>query len=154
MKKKPDPVAPKKDLLPAELIIADTLTIIDEYVKTQKAILDEYAVELMLGDGIMTELNAGYENLAIQVGKLEPEEVEEPEMSLDTIIEKLGDEDIDEEKAVEILEKLDEEHVREWIRGQGYSYIKVENLAMQMKLDDFISTELYPYYSDQEKMVM
>lgn len=145
-KRKPDTVAPKP-LSPAEAVSYDALQVAKDYLQTVKNILGDYAVDLMLGDGIITELDAAGETLVRELSEIDT--TQDDDQVFKYIVEQVGELNLDSWQTQELLSKLDEEEVNEFVRGKGFMAIKIDNMDKQSKLEEFIETEIFPLYNDQ-----
>jgi hypothetical protein len=65
------------------------------------------------------------------------------------VLEEMPDDDIDCDELITVIENVDPEALCDHFTKQGYACIKCETLAQQQKLEEFLKTELFPLYSDQ-----
>lgn len=118
------------------------LDALDTYTDMEGTILEEY----MAGDdGMLTELAAAKAKFQIAIEKLIPDEISADKLKND-IRKALQDCEIEEDDPIVLL---DEGTITSHAASLGYACVKIENLADQMKLDEFICTELYPHHNDQ-----
>lgn len=152
---KPVQVAKPEKQTTVEII----LDLLNEHIKTTKAIVEDYVGGL----GMETELAAAYDNLEIEIRELDAE------MDFDTLLDKmkeLKDRDIKSDELLEfikenndydsdkVIELLDPSDVDSWATSNGYVLIKVDNMNLRTKLEDFIKTEIYPHLADQNEFLI
>jgi DNA repair exonuclease SbcCD ATPase subunit len=85
------------------------------------------------------------------------DEMVEDQSDVDTLIKKLRDFSLNSDQANQLLEIVkddDEDNIYDFVRGEGFMYVKVNNILDQQKLEAFIERRIYPYYNDQQKNVM
>jgi DNA repair exonuclease SbcCD ATPase subunit len=85
------------------------------------------------------------------------DEMVENQSDVDTLIKKLRDFSLNSDQANQLLEIVkddDEDNIYDFVRGEGFMYVKVNNILDQQKLEAFIERRIYPYYNDQQKNVM
>lgn len=123
----------------------------DEFLKTQKAILDDYCAG---NAGMDTELEAAAENFRVTLDDLSEMDAE----AVAEIIESIG---ISSSDATTILDKIDQSDIKDYLednnhlfREEGDVVIQINNLADRMKLEEFLTTELYQHLSDQNSFLI
>ena len=121
------------------------LDALDTYIDMEGTILEEY----MAGDdGMLTELAAAEANFRKAIEKLIPDEEDFNDKRLIESVRHALQDCVIEEDDLAVM--LDIDTIISHAASLGYVCVKIENLADQMKLDDFICTELYPHLNDQE----
>lgn len=128
-----------------ETVIEKVQDLLDEHSKTVIAIVQDYVG----GDGMEHEISVAHDNLKSEIDLLDGEE---PELNLDKLIEKITDhKDYDSDKLIAVLDPSD---IDSYATSNGYCLIKVDNMNLRGKLEDFIKTEIYPHYADQNEFVI
>lgn len=115
----------------------------EKYTDIEGTILDDY----MCGDdGMFTELAAAEENFKDEIEMLLLDDVD-GKTFLKKIKESLENNVFDES---ELLSLVDEDTILSHAASLGYVCVKIENLADEMKLEEFVKEQIYPFYSDQD----
>lgn len=139
--KKPPPVKVAKKV--EETIIDKVIEQFERYIDVTGAILDDYVVDQ---DAIM-EIAEADKNLIADFRELE----EKPDFDL--ICEQLKNLDQDEVDWKELFDicstHLDPGDVSDFLTSDGFIYVKVSNMLLKDKLEEFIKKEIIPYYNDQ-----
>lgn len=123
-----------------QTIIEKVNDLVDKYLDTTSAILTDYIAD----PGMELELGQADVDLQKGIQALEPD----PDKAFDDIIDRLTDMDVDID-ADRLLGVLDDDQVRAYLKGKGYAIIKVDNLAQQDKLTEFVEKEIWPNYNDR-----
>lgn len=119
------------------------LELLDKYVDTTGAILDDYVAD----DGMVTELGAADQNLREAIEEFQHESEED---ELKSIVARLKELEPDQEQSLELLEVLDEDAIWDWSKSEGYAYVKCQTMEQHNKLEEFVTTEMYPHYNERE----
>jgi len=136
----------KKKSVPVNTNNQEILKLFKTHVETRNAIVDDY----MIGnDSMEVELERADENFINSVEALEVEE------SVDQAMRILNDattNGLDCDKLMDLLiQNFGEIELWDYMRNKGVTLVKINNLADQMKLDEFLTTEIYPLLADQIK---
>jgi hypothetical protein len=132
-----------------ETTIDKVLELLDKYIDTTGTILESYETDIILGDGLTTELGQADANLRSDIENLNEED------TFKTLIKKLGELDEKDIEADELLDLLDADAIRDYLAdGDGCAIIKINNESDRRKLEEFLHTELYPYLSDQQANII
>jgi hypothetical protein len=125
-------------------LIEEVLDRFKDFQDTTGAILDDYLV----ADGAITELAAADESFIEDL-----KEMDEGEDDFETLLEKLKKMDVKDVDHLELFElcadHLDPENVSDVLTKDGFIYIKVENIVLRDKLEEFIKTEIMPSVNEQ-----
>lgn len=137
--------------------------ILEKYNLTTKAIVADY-----IGDAEMqAELTWAFEKLQKQIKELTPVKAApfKPTFeNLFALLEKLPAEEVDCDALLEFckgkiydpesaLALLSREAVKDLMTENGHIVIECNNIALRTKLEEFLYTEIYPHYNDQQKFV-
>ncbi len=142
--------APRKDLTREHVVKhADAIELIlaklDKHFKTVEAILDSSL--LGVEEDTRFGLTVAQDNLREEVAELELKTPYD-EMLQDVV----KHDDFDSEEAIKaIADEVGEIDVWTYFRNKGFAIIKIDNILDEQKLREFVTTELYPLYSDREK---
>jgi len=138
--------------------ILKVVGLFQQHIDTTGAILEDYVVG---NDGMFIELGEAHKSFLEAVKEIEIED------NAEKLIEKLGDQNLNESEYDSLLKVLvgqyentddkllgtmDADDIAAHLSGKGYSIIKVDS-AKREKLKDFIESEIYPYYNDQKAFV-
>lgn len=85
------------------------------------------------------------------------QEEKDREFTVDELIIKLKDCNIDDDKAKELLDIIGEDNpevVYDFVKDKGYCYVKINSLVDEQKLRSFLEKEIYPRYADQVENIM
>lgn len=113
--------------------------------QTVKAILEDYVAS----EGEILEVEQSINDLA--------EMVDDCEMDFDYLLDRLkalGKPN--EEESRELLKLIDEEVINERIeeeienKNDGFALVKITNMDQQRKLEEFVSTEIWPHYNEKD----
>ncbi len=121
--------------------------LMQKYQSTTAAILDDYrALAMPVEDDLIVELGTAEDTLitAIEALDVEPEK----EMLLQSLYEALYNGEIDSD---EILKLFDKSDIRNYAMSEFDITVMCTDGNIRAKLEDFITTEIYPYYSDQQE---
>jgi hypothetical protein len=132
---------PKKKV--EEKTVGEQITdIFNQYLDTTSAIIDDYVPD----PGMLVELSCADKNFQEEINALQ-EELETKETNFKYLLKKVKDhKDYDDAELWEIIEPG---YAAEWLATKGYSVIKLENMQQQIKLEEFVTTKLYPNYNDR-----
>lgn len=126
-----------------ETLYEKALDKFNDYTNVTGAILEDY----MCGDnGMFIELSAADKNFCDALEEVLVEEVLNEKKVIAYLKENVDD--VDHE---DIINVLNEEQVLDWAVSKGYATIRVENLADKAKLEEFVTTQLYPNMNDADK---
>jgi chromosome segregation ATPase len=119
-------------------------------------ILEDYVAGPAMTEEVMIKFqnlkNSIYQHVEALQDKvyLQEEEIKDLEQEVKSRDEDLSDKDKEIKDLEEKVEELEEgEHLTE----QGFVMVKVDNLVHRDKLENFIHTEIYPNYLDQQSYV-
>lgn len=127
-------------------IIEQVKELMQKYQSTTAAILDDYrALAMPVEDDLIVELGIAEETLltAIEALDVEPEK----EMLLQSLYESLHNGEIDSD---EILKLFDKSDIRNYAMSEFDITVMCTDGNQRAKLEEFITTEIYPYYLDQK----
>ena len=124
----------------------------DNFLKTQKAILDDYCAG---NDGMDTELEAAAESFHAKLADLS-------EFDADSVSELIESEGfLTAPEVTKILDKIDQSDIKDYLEENGHLFreegdvvIQINNLQDRMKLEEFLTTEIYPDLVDQNSFLI
>lgn len=154
-------MADKLDTLFGEYL--DTLSAIqDAYKEKRKALLDDYLAddqliaELATADsGMDTELKAADQGMTALLDNLKDDLEELENLDLDKVVGWLTDQDLKQKQVNEILDTLDDDHIRSYANGDGdYILIKVNGMNHRDMIEEFVKEKIYPSYNEQKEYVI
>jgi hypothetical protein len=120
--------------------------LLQKYQVTTAAILDDYrALAMPVEDDLILELGAAEDVLVAAIEALDVEPAKE--MLLQSLNEAYCSNDIDSD---EILKLIDKSDIRDYAMGEFDITIICTDGNQRIKLEEFIKTEIYPYYLDQQ----
>lgn len=129
----------KKKSPKEKTIVDDVLAIFDSYLDTTGAIIADYVPD----SGMLLELAEADKQFKEDIKELDITEL----MQFDDLFGRLKE--IEEVDSNKLLSLCDKDAVWNWAASKGYAIIKIENLQDQTKLEEFVTTELYPNYNDK-----
>lgn len=156
---KPEPIPqPQKP----KTVIEQIVELVNKHIDITEAIIENYSY--LTDIGMDTELRAADENLKSAVYDLGDEVTE---FSFKDLVQKISDHDdfeagdiiglldgadIDDhtDKLINLLEADD---VQDYFINQGYACVKLNNMRDRNKLEEFLKTEIYPNFRDQEDFI-
>ncbi len=124
--------------------IEEILKMLEEYIDTTGAILDDYLAD----DGLITELGEADKNLR---EKIESMQIENDFDSIVTQLEKIqkkSPDDIEGEKLIPFCSKGDLEN---WALDEDYCLVRVADINKRSLLEEFVTTHIHPFYNDQQE---
>lgn len=137
---------PEPDTLSEKLKVA-----FNDFLKTQKAILDDYCAG---NDGMDTELEAAAENFHAVMEDLS-------EMDAEAVAEIIESASFSSSDITTLLAKIDESDMKYYLEDNGHLFreegdvvIQINNLKDRMKLEEFLTTEIYPDLTDQNSFLI
>ena len=124
-------------------VVDEVLDMLDKHQTDITAILDDYVV----GDEeARSALASAAEYLRENVADIEVN------ADFDKLVEAVVEHD--DFDAEELLKAVDKEHgaynLHEYVSGQGYGLIKVENIDQQSKLREFVESQIWPLHADRD----
>jgi len=122
-----------------QTIIEKVNGLLDNYFDTTEAIIIENFAD---GSSFIAEMKAANDHLILQVDKLEDDK------DFDTLLTEL--EEHDDWDTGKILEGIGEDEVRSWFVEKGYALIQCDSMEQRSKLEDFVTTEMYPHNNDRD----
>ncbi|GAB1462193.1 hypothetical protein [Pedobacter sp.] len=117
--------------------------IFDDYLEGDSKMLDAIMVE---DKAFTAKIEALREDVS------DNEESFEINVGVDIITEHLKELLMDDDQLSELFKIIlnqGEEIVFNYLSDKGYAFVKLNSLADKMKLEDFITTEIYPHYNDR-----
>jgi hypothetical protein len=131
-------VKPAKEKTVSEQII----DLFNQYLDTTSAILTDYVAD----PGMLVELSCADKNFIEEIEALQ-EEMDSKELTFDDLTKKLSEVDDFDNSA--ILDLCDPELAADWFSNEGYAIVKIQTLDQRTKLEDFVTTEIYPHENDK-----
>lgn len=116
--------------------------LLEKHIDTTGAILDDYVAD----KGMITELAECDKNLRSDIDDLFDEE-----QDFDSLLKRLQEMDLDTDQTEKLMDLFDTGDLSDRLTRGGYVYVKVDNLADQMKLETWLKTRLYPNYNEQRE---
>ena len=137
-------VIPKVEIEEKRIDSSEVIDLIKESKQTIEAILIDYDA----GPFCELEVNTAIDNLIQSVQDIETFE-DEPEF--DEVVKQLKEMPGSDIVTAEILDVLDEDEVVEWAadKRSNHIVIKLESIELRSKLEEFLKTEIFPYYNEQ-----
>lgn len=120
--------------------------LLTEYKSTVAAILTDYEnLNIPVDDGLIVEIEAAQNSLVEDL-----DDLIELEPAKETVLQILEDALYnDTVKADDVLPRLEESDVRDFVQSDFDICVKCTDNNLRQKLEDFVKTEIYPYYLDQ-----
>jgi hypothetical protein len=120
--------------------------LLQKYQLTTAAILDDYrALAMPVEDDLILELGAAEDTLIAAIEALDIEPAKE--MLLQSLVEAYEGGDIDSDEVLKLIDKSD---IRDYAMGEFDVTVICTDGNQRTKLEEFITTEIYPYYLDQK----
>jgi hypothetical protein len=120
-----------------------------------QGIMDDYVVD----DGFGTEINVAIDNLKDEIANLtgagdDKAYIKNDFKSIMDALQEMEHEEIEESKLLDLVAEIDDTLIYDYVKSEGYLYIKINNIVDQQKLEDFIKTEIYPAYNQQIEFML
>lgn len=120
--------------------------LLQKYQLTTAAILDDYrALAMPVEDDLILELGAAEDTLIAAIEALDV--VPAKEMLLQGLVEAYEGGDIDSDEVLKLIDKSD---IRDYAMDEFDITVICTDGNQRAKLEEFITTEIYPYYLDQK----
>lgn len=121
--------------------------LLTEYQSTVSAILTDYEnLNIPVDDMMIVEIDAAQNGLVENLDdliELEPDK----ETVLDILKDALFDDTVETDDVLSLLEESD---VKDFVQSDFDICVKCTDNNLRQKLEDFVKTEIYPYYLDQQ----
>lgn len=121
--------------------------LLTEYQSTVSAILTDYEnLNIPVDDMMIVEIDAAQNGLVENLDdliELEPDK----ETVLDILKDALFDDTVETDDVLPLLEESD---VKDFVQSDFDICVKCTDNNLRQKLEDFVKTEIYPYYLDQQ----